>query len=204
MARVIWVGGAVLAGVGASGCVTRPPLDNPVPVQQAGELMEIENPVLVSPGVPTAVSYAELFEKVYGILDDYYDIPAGNANRYEGRIVTLPRIAPGYEQFWRGGNPDLRQRLIATFQTVRKTAFVEIRAADRGGYLVLVVVEQEMEDLPRPLKATIGSAAFNDVPSVDRTVEVVGPDAFNCGSWFKIGRDYAAEQQILRRIRECR
>ena len=115
----------------------------------------------------------------------------------------MPRIAPGYEQFWRGGNPSAYERLRATFQTIRQTATVEIRAADRGGYFVLVVVEQELEDLPRPQRATIGTAAFNDVPSVDRVVEVVGPDVAHAG-WFKIGRDYAAEQAILRRIRECR
>jgi len=202
MAKMFFVGAmALLAGVG---CATRPPIDNPVNVRQTGDATEIENPVLVSPGVPTAVSYAELFEKVYGILDDYFVIPPGSSNRYEGRIVTLPRIAPGFEQFWRGGNPDPRERLRATFQTMRQTATVEIRAADRGGYLVLVVVEQELESLARPTKATIGSASFNDVPSVDRVVEVVGPDTTINSGWFKVGRDFALEQQLLRRIRECR
>lgn len=197
----IWVGGTLLAA--ASGCLSPQVLENPLTVQECQKCADVENPVLVSPGLPTAVSYAELFEKVYGILDDYYEIPPGYANRYEGRIVTLPRIAPGFEQPWRVGNPDPYERLRATFQTVRKTATAEIRAAERGGYQVLVTVEQEVEDLPRPLRATLGSAAFNDLPSVDRVVEVVGPDGQSQGRWYRIGRDLAAEQQILRRIRQC-
>ena len=190
---------AAWAGLLAAGCATAPPLDNPVVVR--GPAAAVENPVLVSPGLPTAASYREVFEKTVEVLSDYFDLLPPNP--YDGRIVSRPRIAPGYEQFWKSGNPDARSRLMATFQTVRQIAVAEIRAGDRGGYLVYVVVEKELEDIPKPTQARTG-AAFQDYPSVQRQFEVVGGDTRADQSWFRIGRDYALEQQILRRIRECK
>ena len=184
---------------GAAGCAVAPPVDNPVLVRNAEP---VENPVLVSPGQPTAASYREVFEKVIDVLDDYFILQTPNP--YAGRITTLPRIAPGYEQFWKPGNPDPRQRLMATFQTVRQTATVEIRAGDRGGYLVYVVVEKELEDLPRPVLATVGNAVFQESPTVERQLEVVSPETTADRAWFKVGRDYAFEQEILRRLRMCK
>src|SRR5438477_3818031 len=95
--------------IGLSGCVTAPPVDNPVLMRNSDA---IENPILVSPGTPTGISYREVFEKCFDVLDDYFVILA--ANPYSGKIITLPRMAPGYEQFWRAGNPDPRSRLMAT------------------------------------------------------------------------------------------
>ncbi len=192
--RLAWVACTL-----AAGCATAPPLDNPVAVHHSAS--EIENPVLVSPGAPTAASYHEVFEKTIDVLDDYFELLPPNP--YDGRIVTKPRIAPGFEQFWKAGNPDHRNRLLATTQTVRQSATAEIRAGDRGGYLVYIVVEKELEDLDRPSQARTGAAIFLDTPSVDRQLEVVGPQAPTAQGWYKIGRDFALEQQILRRIRNC-
>ena len=198
--RTVMVAALGLAGL--SGCATAPPLDNPVELRNAAE--SIENPILVSPGTPTGLSYREVFEKCIDVIDDYYEVLVENP--YEGRIVTKPRIAPGYEQFWRAGNPDPRSRLMATFQTVRQTAVIQIRTGERGGYLVYVTVEKEQEDIPRPNRQTVGGAVFQEAPTVDRNLEVVGPaPASSSGmNWFPIGRNFAMEQQILKRIRECR
>ena len=183
-----------------AGCLSAPPSDNPALVRIGSE--GIENPVLVSPGQPTAASYREVFEKVVDVLDEYFDLQTPNP--YDGRITTKPRIAPGYEQFLKRGNPDPRQRLLATFQSIRQTATVEIRAGDRGGYLVYVVVEKELEDLPRPTQARTGGAVFQESPTVDRQAEVVSQETTGNQTWFKVGRDYAFEQMLLRRIRQCR
>jgi hypothetical protein len=182
----------------AAGCAVAPPLDNPVLVRTE----PVENPVLVSPGVPTPSAYREVFEKTIDVLSEYFELLPPNP--YDGRIVTKPRIAPGYEQFWKPGNPDPRGRLLATFQTIRQTAIAEIRAGERGGYLVYVVVEKELEDLSKPTQARSGAAVFQEAPSVDRQIEVVGPDTTPDQAWFRVGRDYALEQEILRRIRNCR
>lgn len=194
-APAIMVCGLALA---PTGCLSGPPLDNPVLIR--GE--SVENPVLVSPGQPTAASYREVFEKVVDVLDDYFEL--NTPNPYDGRITTKPRVAPGYEQFWKPGNPDHRQRLLATLQSIRQTATVEIRSGERGGYLVYVVVEKELEDVPRPSRSTIGNAIFQEAQTVERQVEVVGPDTTGDRVWFKVGRDYAFEQEILRRIRQCK
>src|SRR5262245_1702908 len=156
----------------AAGCATAPPLDNPVAVRTPTG--EVENPVLVSPGMPTAEAYREVFEKTTQILGEYFDLLPPNP--YDGRIVTKPRIAPGYEQFWVPGNPDPRGRLLATLQTIRQTARAEIRAGERGGYLVHVEVVKELEDLPKPTQVRIGNAAFQEAPTVDRQLDVVSPD----------------------------
>src|SRR5262245_36077960 len=183
----------------AAGCATSPPLDNPVFVRGSDA---VENPVLVSPGMPTGAAYREVFEKTIDILADYFELLPPDP--YDGRILTKPRIAPGYEQFWKPGNPDPRGRLLASFQTIRQTAVAEIRAGERGGYLVYVVVERELEDLARPTQARIGNAVFRDNPGVDRVLEVVSGETTADQTWFRVGRDYALEQQILRRIRDCR
>jgi hypothetical protein len=188
------------AAAPAGGCLSAPPVDNPVAIRRPAEA--VENPVLVSPGQPTPASYREVFEKCVDVLDDYFDLLPPNP--YDGRIVTKPRIAPGYEQFWKAGNPDPRQRLFATLQTVRQTAAVEIRTGDRGGYLVYVVVEKELEDLPRPSRSLVGNAVFQEPQTVDRTVEVINPGTVGERGWFKVGRDYAFEQELLGRIRQCK
>ncbi|MCS7020695.1 MAG: hypothetical protein NZU63_02570 [Gemmataceae bacterium] len=190
--------------LGIWGCATAPPLDNPLPLAMpvVAECAAVENPVLVSPGMPTPEAYREVFERVVDILSDYFELLPPNP--YDGRVVTRPRIAPGYEQFWKPGNPDPRSRLLATFQTVRQRAVAEIRAGERGGYWVLVVVERELEDLPRPTQARIGNPIFQEGPTVERRLEVVSPDHAPEQGWFAIGRDYALEQQILRRIRQGR
>jgi hypothetical protein len=187
---------------GAGGCATAPPLDNPVLIREAA--VPVENPILVSPGTPTGASYRDVFERCIDVLDDDFVILSGNP--YEGRIITLPRMAPGYEQFWKGGNPDPRSRLMATFQTVRQTAVIEIRTGERGGYFVSVIVQKEQEDLPRPSRQITGGAVFQEAPTVDRQLEVIGEPSVSPGgrSWYPIGRDYALEQELLQRIRTCR
>ena len=77
-------------------------------------------------------------------------------------------------------------------------------AGDRGGWLVYVEVEKELEDVPRPTQVRSGAAIFQDSPTSDRQLDVVGSDVTPDQVWFRVGRDYALEQQILRRIRNGR
>jgi hypothetical protein len=198
MSRLIRLGCAVAVGL-AGGCASAPPLDNPVLIRRAPD--GCENPALVSPGAPTARSYQEVFERTIDILDDYWVIKS--ADPYDGRIVTVPRVAPGYEQPWKAGNPDARERLLSTFQTTRQTAVVTFRTGERGGYLVYVEVIKELEDIPKPARAPT-SAVFQESPTVDRQLDVVGAPNPGGRAWFVIGRDYAMEQLLLQRIREGR
>jgi hypothetical protein len=198
MGRVIRVGGLVY--LLCAGCATAPPLDNPI--LTGGQPTAIENPVLVAPGMPTAPVYQEVFEKCIGILSDYFD-DLYPPNPYAGVIVSRPRVAPGYEQFWKPGNPDPRARLLATLQTIRQTATIRITPGEHGGFLVYVEVDRELEDIPRPTLVTLGTPIFEETPTVSRPFDVVNQDLTTdpTSTWFKVGRDYALEQVILDRIR---
>jgi hypothetical protein len=194
MARVPRWAGAI--GLAATGCLSTPPLENPALLRPA----DVENPVLVAPGEPTAATYAEVYERVIDVLDDYFVIKP--TSRYAGHIETEPRIAPGYEQPWKAGSPDPRDRLIATVQTMRHTAYVDIWAGERGGYRVNVEVVKELEDNPRPSRAVEGNALFREAPTAERSSEVVGRQTSPSRAWIPKGRDYGFEQVILQKLRD--
>jgi hypothetical protein len=183
----------------ACGCASAPPLENPVLVHSAAGTTE--NPILVAPGAPSAESYAEIYEAVLDVMDNYFEIKP--TSRYAGHIETHPAIAHGYDQPWKPGSPDPRHRLVATFQSMRNYATVDIWTGERGGYRVYVEVYRELEDVPAPVNGgTPVQATFRDRPNVDRSFEVVGNESTPTRKWIPQGRDYAFEQMLLREIRE--
>ncbi len=190
MTRRRWL--AILA-VGGAGCASVPPVENPALVIPGGP---VENPADVT-GLPTPDGYARVYEKALDALDDYFDLKPGS--RLGGQIETLPRSAPGYEQPWKPGSPDSRERMLATLQTIRHRAVVTIWAGERGGYRVGVEVYKELEDLARPTAIQAGNAVFREAATVDRRAEVVGAVAAD-RTWIPQGRDPAFEDVILRKI----
>jgi hypothetical protein len=193
IAVICWSG---LLVAGACGCAQGPLLDNPLRLTPARACM-VENPVYIPLGPQ---SYGKVYEKVLDILDDYFEI--SYTNRQDGRIETFPRIAPGYEQFWKKGDPDFYQRLYATLQTLRHRCVVLIQPAEDGGYFVQVTVYKELEDLPRPSRSTAGAATFFTPNDVERQFTVIDPTVFE-SSWIPLGRDPEFEQQILEQIKKC-
>jgi len=157
----------------------------------------VENPVYVPLG-PN--SYGMVFEKVFDVVSEYFEI--AYANRYDGRIETFARIAPGLEQPWRPGSPDWYGRLLATFQSLRHRAFVIIQLADDGGFFVQVVVFRELEDVARPIRSTAGAAAFRSDNTVERQYEVIDPAVFE-KAWIPMGRDTCLENAIIQKIKKC-
>src|SRR5262249_2437522 len=138
--------------------------------------------------------------RVIDVLDDYFEI--AYANRYDGRVETFPKIAPGLERWFMPGSPDFNQRLLATTQTIRHRAIVLIQAAENGGYFVDVKVYKELEDLAKPMRATAGAAAFRSDNTLERQFQVIDPTVVD-SSWIPIGRDAKLEQVILQRLRQC-
>jgi hypothetical protein len=180
-----------------SGCTaTGPLLDNPFRVEPAAAVV-VENPVYVPLGPP---SYGAVFEKVLSVLGDYFVI--ASANRYEGRILTHPRIAPGYERPFTPGSPDCESRLLATCQSIRHFAVVTIAAAEDGGFWIDVKVYKELEDVPQPSHATAGAAIFRSDSTVERQYEVI-EGFFTDSRWIPLGQDVKLEQEILCRLRKC-
>jgi hypothetical protein len=190
MWRVLMIAGlAMMLG----GCASGPLRENPLPFRVERTVMH-ENPLYIPQGER---AYALVFEKTLDILSDYFVL--SYHNRYDGRIETLPTIAPGIEQPWKPGSPDLYQRLLAFCQTIRHRAIVQITTARDGGYFIHVQVLKELEDLPRPTRVAAGDATFRMEATVERQFEVIVPEFFEAG-WIPIGRDYKLEQVILDRL----
>jgi hypothetical protein len=186
-------------GVGAGcagGCASGPWFDNPA-LLRPDPSVRVENPIFLPQG---PFAYATVFEKVLDTVDDYFEI--SYANRYDGRIETFPRIAPGFEQPWKPGSPDCDQRLLATLQTIRHRGMVIIHPADDGGFFVDVKIFKELEDIPKPTRATAGAAAFRSDNTVERQYEVIDPTVYE-SNWVPIGRDLLLEQMILQRLKKC-
>ena len=205
MRRLIRWGWLASAGtVGVTGCAAVPPVENPVLVRPHVNAGNEENPILVVPGTPTPEGYAVVYERVLEALNDYFEILPGP--RYAGQIETKPKIASGYEQPWKYGSPDPRERLLATIQTLRHRAVVRIMPGERGGFKVYVEVYRELEDAPVPVGSLRGGASFRELPTVDRRIDVTGLVTPQARDWIPAGRDPAYEQVLLRKIQErlCR
>jgi hypothetical protein len=196
MGRIWWTAGMAAWLWLLSGCASGPLLDNPGVILPDPNV-NVENPLFIPQG-PT--SYNAVFERVIDVVAGYFEI--ADYNRYDGRIETFPRIAPGLEQPWKPGSPDFDQRLYATLQTVRHRATVLIQPAENGGFFIQVTIFKELEDLPRPIRSTAGSAIFRSEPTVERQNEVIDPTRFE-RNWIPIGRDVKLEQVILQRIKKC-
>lgn len=188
------IGGLTFLG---GGCQSSDPfLDNPVLVRPDPTVV-VENPLFVPLGPP---SYGAVFEKTLSVLSDYFEI--ASANRYGGRIVTQPRVAPGYEQTFRPGSPDPQERLLATLQSLRHLAVVTITPARDGGFWIDVKVYKELEDVPRPSRSASGTAVFRGDSTVERQYEVIDAGVASAG-WIPLGQDERFEQLLLQRIKKC-
>ena len=196
MLACAWVGALLLVG----GCATGPLQENPLVVRPAAKADCADNPLYV-PFNSGPASYAALFQHVLDVMGDRgFDL--AYSNRYDGRVETFPKISPGLGQPWKPGSPDFDQRLVATFQTIRHRAIVLIAPANDGGYFVDVKVFKELQDAPRPSRATAGAASFRSSPTLERQFEVIETGQFENG-WIPIGRDIPMEQAILGALAHC-
>lgn len=175
------------------GCVTGPLQENPLLLPLSRNTNH-ENPIYVP---QPSMAYNRVFETVEDVLSDYFVI--AYTNRFDGQVQTFPSIAPGIEQPWKPGSPDIYQRLLAFCQTIRHRAIVQITTAKEDGFFVSVRVLKELEDIPAPTRPTAGEATFRLESTVQRQYETVYPDFFEPG-WIPIGRDLKLEQVILDRI----
>jgi hypothetical protein len=179
------------------GCATGPLLENPLAVPTGTVAIDGEaNPIFVPQG---PMSYRKVFEHALDVLADFgFEILESNA--WEGRIETLPRVAPGFLQFFKPGNPDSYERLLSTFQTYRHRASIVIQPAQTGGFFIHVTVFKELEDLPKPVRATAGAAIFRTDNNVERQFTVIDPTVFE-SNWIPKGRDFQVEQVLLAKLK---
>jgi hypothetical protein len=193
--------GLVLAALG--GCATGALLDDPHsvnfdPLPQA-QVVIPGNQVYI-PLRSDSEGYERVFETVIQTFISHgFDI--AESNRYDGRIYSKPRVAPGFGQPFKSGSPDCYERLLATFQSYRHRAVAKIEPASNGGFFVQVTVFRELEDLPRPTRATAG-ATFRNYQTIERQFGVIDPTVFESG-WIPRGRDIGIEQAILAHLGRC-
>src|ERR1043165_14152 len=180
-------------------------LDAPVELQPVlplkSDFVYDQNPVFL-PLPPQ--DYPRICEAVIQVLGDY-GFEVVEANRYSGHFEAAPRISPGLLLFFKPGTPTCYDRLLSTLQTYRHRVSVVIETADpqpadHGGYFVTFIVRKELEDLPRPLRSTVGGAVFRTEPSIERQNEVIDATYFEAG-WIFRGRDAAMEQELIRRFK---
>jgi hypothetical protein len=191
--RTVWTGLALLL---VSGCATGPLFENPLSVGEVLSGPEVEpNPVFVPQG---PISYRKVFEHCEEVLHDFgFDIL--ESNQYEGRIETAPRTAPGLLLFLKPGNPEFYERALATFQSYRHRAILTVQPAQTGGFFIGLAVYKELEDLPRPTRAT-SAAIFRTENNVARQYTVIDPTWYEA-TWIPKGRDGDIEQILLARLK---
>lgn len=176
----------------------------------------ISNPFQVGPADPTLV-----WEQVADAVDDYFRIKSETPVRrdsaawLEGRLETFPEIASTLLEPWRRDSTPGFERMQATIQTIRRTAYVKVIPGP-DGYLIDVKVIKEQEDVDdaQGLSATTGesTAATTGVSTSVRS-EGTGSgslirstsdirDMPSTVGWYPagIGRDLELERRLAEQI----
>lgn len=189
----------VIAGLlFGSGCVSTLKVDPPAVLLAETPFELDQNPVFIPLGPE---SYGQVFENVLQSLHDSgFEIQ--ESNRYDGRIETVPKVAPGIGYLTRPGSPSVYERVLASFQSYRHRVSVNIQPADNGGFFVEVIARKELEDLSQPTRMTAGAAVFRPENNVERQREVIDDTVFE-PNWIYKGRDVPLEQKVIRLLKNC-
>jgi hypothetical protein len=170
----------------------------------------LPQPPVAAPGLanPIAVPVVDdelAWDQIVDVVSDYFTVAREDRARRGGEVWSEGRIETAYQTgaTWlephRGDSVGSFNRWESTFQTIRRRAIVRVMP-DAAGYLVEVVVEKELEDLPSPEKATAGAAIFrNDGSLPSRRLEEVSRMR-SSPRWLQLGRDPALEQRMLAEI----
>jgi hypothetical protein len=160
-------------------------------------------------GVHVPVGNQDLaWEKIVDIVDDYFRIERERPVQLvgqvmtEGRIDTYPQTGASVLEPYLADSVGWDNRWESTFQTIRRQAVVRV-IPDETGYLIDVVVQKELEDLPQPEHATARSTSFSGTSAIpSRRREVVSRTRY-ARHWIPLGRDTILEQQMLNAFGAC-
>lgn len=176
----------------------------------------ISNPFQVGLADPTLV-----WQQVVDAVDDYFRIKSETPVRrdsaawLEGRLETFPEIASTLLEPWRRDSTPGFERMQATIQTIRRTAYVKVIPGP-DGYLIDVKVVKEQEDVDdaQRLAATTAESTAENT-GVTTSVRSQGSgsggvirstsdirDMPSTVGWYPagIGRDLELERRIAERI----
>jgi hypothetical protein len=169
---------------------------------------------VVIPPLDAELVWAQMVD----VTDDYFKVAAeqrvvfANGVPAEGRIDTFPQTGSTLLEPWRGDSVGFRERLEATLQSIRRRGTMRL-IPDPAGWRIEAVVLKELENMPRPMKATAGGASFRNDDSLyrygtplptlgqqvgDQPRPVAAPTP-NLG-WIPLGRDPLLEQRMLSKV----
>jgi hypothetical protein len=198
---------------GVPGAVVLPDGVPPGAIGEAGPVVVPQNNVVIP-----AVNRDFAWDQIVDVVDDDFEIEREERVKEvggiltEGSIDTFPVTGATLLEPWRRDSVGYYERLESTLQSIRRRAFVRV-VPDQHGYLVDVTVIKELEDVPRPERATAGAATFRYDTSLQRDTEFAtdpyripgdparpnGPRTPTVG-WIPLGRDPKLEQVMLAKI----
>ncbi|NBT13575.1 MAG: hypothetical protein EBS56_08350 [Planctomycetia bacterium] len=200
------------------------PLPAGVAIDPQGQVMGPPGPGLVAgPGTKNAAVIPPLDAEVVwrtmvDVADDYFKVQTeqrvvfANGVPTEGRIDTYPQTGATLLEPWRGDSVGFRERLESTLQSIRRRGTMRL-IPDAAGWRIETVVVKELENMPRPMRATAGGASFRNDDSLyrygtplptlgqqvgDQPRPVANPTP-NLG-WIPLGRDPLLEQRMLSNV----
>lgn len=181
------------------------PLPPGVGPQVPGMPVEVGVPGPANPISVPVVDDDLAWDQISDVVSDYFRIAREQRARRggevwtEGRIETAPLDGATWLEPHRADSVGEFNRWESTFQSIRRRATVRV-IPDANGYLVELIVEKELEDLPKPEKSTAGTATFrNDGSLPSRRLEEVSR-THPSPRWIPLGRDPALEQRMLAEI----
>lgn len=142
------------------------------------------------------------WEQIVDTVDDYFRIERERQVQLvgdvltEGRIDVHPQIGATLPELHRRDSVGKYNRWESTFQTIRRRATIRVMP-DATGYLVDVLVEKDLEDLPRPENSSAGAVTFRNDSSLPSTAAEAVSRTQLASSWIFIGRDPELEQAII-------
>lgn len=145
------------------------------------------------------------WEQIVDVVTDYFPIAREQQARrgydgwIEGRIDTQYQGGATWLEPMRHDSVGAFNRWESTFQTIRRRAVVRV-IPDAGGFLVEVVVDKELEDLPQPEHASAAVAAFPHDGSLPSQRAGGVSRTHSSPRWIPLGRDPALEARMLAEI----
>ena len=156
-----------------------------------------------------------VWQQMVDVVDDYFKVQSeqrvvfANGVPTEGRIDTYPQTGATLLEPWRRDSVGFRERLESTLQSIRRSASIRL-IPDPAGWRIETVVLKELENMPRPMRATAGGASFRNDDSLYRygtplptlgeqigdAPRPVASPTRNIG-WIPMGRDPLLERKML-------
>jgi len=183
----------------SGGCVTYEPFATSREFSWRWNAPQSHNPIFVENH-----QHEFLWSILVDVIDSHFEIAREIPIRLHGNVLTeghleaVPKIGPSLFEPWHADSVGFDERLLCTLQTIRRRVEAHV-VPETGGYTIEVKVFKELEDNPRPLRATSNASNLRFRDSVDEFANKIDVDPSSAG-WSIIERDTALENRLLLEI----